>query len=109
AAVRLQRARVDADVVQPTVRVGDELEHQAAERLAGVSPAGLGRRLAFLVLLLHAHADDRRPVERAGQVVRHGVEQRLDADVLAAGAAQYWLDLASQGQLADDLAGRRRR
>ena len=52
AAVGLQRAGIDADVVQIAVPVGLNLEHQAAERLVGVGladelarPASSGRRL----------------------------------------------------------------
>ena len=97
----LQRAGVDAEVEQLAVRVGDDLEHQAAERLLRV-----GLALLFLVLLLRVDADDRRPVERAGQILGHRVEQRLDADVLAAGAAQHRLDVALERLLADHGADR---
>ena len=100
AAAGLERARVDADERQVAVGVVGDLEDQPAERLVGVGLAG------DLGPLLGVVADDRRLVERAGQVGGDGVEQPLDADVLEARPAEDRLGLAGQGRAAergDDL------
>ena len=96
----LELSRVDPDEREVAVGVVGDLEDQAAERLVG---AGLAGELGSLFGVV---ADDRRPVERAGQVGGDGVEQPLDADVLEARAAQDRLGLAGQRgapQGGDDL------
>ena len=57
--------------------------------------SGLGLR-AELGPLLGVVADDRRPVERAGQIGRDRVEQPLHADVLEARPAEHRLRSAGQ-------------
>ena len=98
--VRLQHAGVDADEEPVPVRVPRGLEHQAAERLLRV-----GLALLLLVRLLRVRADDRRPVERAGQVVRHRVEQRLNADVLAAASRTAPARSAARASARGSVAG----
>src|SRR4051794_15048817 len=87
ARARLELARVDAEVRELADEwVGRDLERESGERAAVV---GRARLLAPLVLALDVDdAGDRRDVERAGQVVEHRVEQRLDALVLERGAAE---------------------
>src|SRR3954470_912958 len=87
ARARLELARVDAEVRElADERVGRDLERERGERAAVV---GRARLLPRLVLALDLdHAADRRHVERAREVVEHGVEQRLDALVLERRAAQ---------------------
>jgi WD40 repeat protein len=100
-ALRLEYSGIDANVIQLAVRVGHDLEDQAAKWLFRIRFA-----LLFLVLLLGVDPDHRRPVEWAGQVPADGVEQRLNADVLAARTAQHRLDHATDRLGADDLPDR---
>src|SRR5262249_19247452 len=97
-APRLERAGVDPQVEQLTVGVGHDLEDQTAERLLGVGLALL------LLVLFRMMADNGRAVERAGEVISHGVHERLDADVLAAGTAEDRLDGSLQGQRTEGSA-----
>ncbi len=91
----VELARVDAKVGElADVGVGHDLEGQGRERLVVVGLAddvGAARRQAV----------DRRHVERRGQVVDDRVEQRLDALVLEARAAEHRRDRDVEGGLAD--------
>ena len=104
AAVRLQRAGVNADVVQIAVPVGLNLEHQAAKRLVGV---GLAEE--FRVGLLRVRALDRRNVGGAGQVERHGVQHRLHADPVQRRPAQHRHRQVVDRRLAQHAANQLRR
>src|SRR4051794_14099368 len=79
--------------------VGRDLERKRRERLL------VGRLARDLLRLVGAaHLDetgDRRDVERAGQVVEHGVEQWLDALVLERAAAEDRRERDRQRLLAD--------
>src|SRR4051794_2404815 len=96
----LELARVDAEVRElADERVGHDLEGQRRERRGVV---GRARLLPRLVLALDLdHAADRRHVERAREVVEHGVEQRLHALVLEGGAAEDRRHVEVERRLAD--------
>ena len=79
----LERARVDAEVRELAVGVGDDLERERGERLV-LAGLALDRLLA-----LHVGALRRRDVERRRQVVDDGVEHGLHALVLERRAAQH--------------------
>ena len=92
-----QGARVDPQVGELAhVGVGHDLEGQGGEG-GGV----VGRPLDGHALLAGDRAHGRRDVERAGQVVDHGVEHGLDALVLEGRAAQDGDGVAAQGDGAD--------
>ncbi len=74
----LETARVDPHEREVAVGVVGDLENQAGEWLIG---AGLACQLGSFLGVV---ADDRRPIERAGQVRRDRIEQPLHADVLEA-------------------------
>jgi hypothetical protein len=91
----LERARVDADKAELAEGIVDDLEGQGRKRLAVV-------RLADLDLeMMGIDALDRRLVERAGQVIDHRVEQRLNALVLEGASADHREDLQIDGGLAN--------
>src|SRR5205085_3459733 len=74
---RLERAGVDAHERQlADVLVRHDLEDEPRERVFSVGPA------LFFLARLRVGADHGRNVERAGEVVDDGVEQRLHAFVL---------------------------
>src|SRR3954466_8810302 len=89
-------AGVHADVGElAEVLVSLDLEGQRRERLALVGvPDDLG-------LAVEGGALDRLDVQRARQVVGHGVEQRLDALVLERRAGEHRVDLSCDGRPAD--------
>ncbi len=90
-------ARVDPDVREATEeRVHRDLERERREGLGRVGLADDDLLLVAHVVALHG-----RHVERAGEVVDHRVEHRLDAAVLERGAAEHRVDLAVDGELAD--------
>jgi hypothetical protein len=92
----LERARVHPEVRELAhVRVGHDLEGQGGERL------GVGRLALDLLVALHGDAGDRGQVDRAGQVVDDGVEQRLHALVLEGGAVEDRDDLVGDRAGAD--------
>ena len=81
----LEAARVDAEERQlADERVGGDLEREGRERLLVVD-----RRAAAPRPLAGMHPDDRRDVERRGQVVDDRVEHRLDALVLERRAGEH--------------------
>src|SRR4051794_36562011 len=89
-------AGVHADVGElAEVLVGLDLEGQRRERLALVGVPD------DLRLAVEGGALDRLDVQRAGQVVGHGVEQRLDALVLERRAGEHRVDLSCDGRPAD--------
>ena len=96
----VQRAGVDAEVRElADERVGHDLEAERRERLGVV---GLQDDLvAEVAALEHQVAVDRLDLQRRGQVVEHGVQQRLHALVLEGRAAQDRRDLDRQRVLAD--------
>ena len=100
ARARRQASRVHAEVGElADVGVGGDLERERRERLGVV---GLADDLALLLLALDQFgAHDRRHVQRRGQVVDDGVEQRLHALVLERGAAQHGGQFGRQRGLAD--------
>ena len=81
--VRLQVARIHPNVMQVAVPVGLNLEDQSTERLRDV---GFARR--FAVLVLRIGSLDRRHVGRAGEIPRHAVHDRLDANPIQRRAAE---------------------
>ena len=94
---RLQRARVRPDKDKlPDKRVGHDLEAKRRKGLAVVRPAH-----DLLLHMLRVMANDRRNVQRAGQVVDYRVQQRLHALVLERRAAQHREDIHRDGGLAD--------
>ena len=95
----LQRAGIDPHVVQIAMLVGIDFEDQAAKRRVGVGRATLRRVLVFGI-----DAFDRRHVGRAGQIIGHRVEQRLDADEIERRPAQHRHDQAVQRRLAQHAA-----
>ena len=100
ARARVELARVDAEV-------GELADEGSAMILKASAAKGRSRRrgaddLARLVLAADGlEPVDRRDVERAGQVVDDGVEQRLDALVLERRAAQDRRQLELERGLAD--------
>ena len=80
--------------------VGDDLEGEGAEGL-GVVRLANGGRVAQVDLLLRQRADDGGDVDRRGEEVDHGVEQRLHALVLEGGAAEDGDDRAGDGGLSE--------
>ena len=97
AAAGLELARVHAEVGElADERVGHDLEGERGEGRVVLRLAD-GRRVLLLALLRRLEALDGRDVERAGQVVEDGVEQRLHALVLEARAAE---DRRERGTLA---------
>ncbi len=99
----LERARVDAEVGELPVRVGDDLERQRRERLV------LARLALDRLLALHVGALRGRQVERRRQVVDDRVEHGLHALVLERGAAQHRHELELERADSDrvlDLGGR---
>jgi len=102
AAAGLELAGVDAEEGElADVGVGGDLVGERCERL-GVVGLALGRT-ALVLALDRLGALDRRHVERAGQEVDDGVEQRLDALVLERGAAEDRRHLDVERGLADRL------
>ena len=100
----LERAGVDAEVRElADERVGHDLEGERRERRVRI-----GRALV-LGLGLRVEAVHRRHVERARQVVDHGVEQQLDALVLEGRAEQDRRDLVGERAGADGAADHLRR
>ena len=92
----LERARVHPEVGElADVGVGHDLERQRRERLV------VGRLALDLLVALEGQAGDRGEVERAGQVVDDGVEQRLHALVLEGGAVEDRDDLVGDRAGAD--------
>ena len=90
----LELARVDAEVRELAVRVGDDLERERGERLVLVG-------LALDRLALHVDALGRRDVERRRQVVDDRVEHGLHALVLERRTAQHRHELERDRALAD--------
>ena len=78
----------------PDVRIGHDLEGERRERLVERGPP------RKLVLGARVDPVDRRHVERARQVVDHGVEQRLDALVLEGRSAEHRRDRDVERRLA---------
>ena len=100
----LERARVDPEVRElADVGVGHDLERQRRERLV------VGRLALDLFVALDRQAGDRRQVDRAGQVVDDGVEQRLHALVLERRAVEHGHDLVGDGAGAEGASAGRRR
>src|SRR6266513_856085 len=90
-----EHARIDPEERQlPHVRIGHDLEREGGERLL---VSGLAQRVRGVVV--RQVALDRRNVGGRGQVVHHGVEQRLDALVLEGGAREYRDDFAGDRRL----------
>ena len=86
--------------------VVDDLERQAGERRGRV---GRDHPAVVVDALFHAFLGrhlDAGHVDRAGQVVQHGVQQRLHALVLERGAAQHGPELAGDRALLDALLQR---
>src|SRR6266404_3588240 len=81
------------------MRVGNDLEDQAAKRLLSVWLAPL-----LLIGLTRIRAGHCGPIIGARQVPGYGVQQRLDADVLAARTTENRVNLAAQGLFPEDLA-----
>ena len=78
-------ARVDAEERELTdERVGHDLEGERGKRLFVVG-AALDRRALYL--RVEVDAFNRRDVERRGQIIDHGIEQRLHALILERRAA----------------------
>ena len=98
----LELARVDAEVGELAVGVGDDLERERGERLV---LAGL----ALDRLAVHVDALGGLDVDRRGQEVDDRVEHGLHALVLERGAAQHGHELERERAGADrglDLVGR---
>ena len=108
AAVGLQLAGIDADVVQVAVPVGLDLEHQAAERLVGS-----GLRICFCVGLLRdrrLRPAARRPgwADSSATASSSGCTPMPSrAEPHSTGTIRLWI-VASRSTLADQL-GRHRR
>ena len=98
----LERARVDAEVGELAVRVGDDLERERRERLVFARLA-LDRLLALQVGALR-----RRHVERRRQVVDDRVEHGLHALVLERRAAQHRHELEPERAEPESRSGSRR-
>ena len=98
----LQTPGVDAEVGQlADVRVGHDLEGQRRE---GLGVVGVARDLALALLAADQFvADDRRHVQRRGQVVEDGVKQRLHALVLERRTTQHGGQMGRERRLADRL------
>ncbi len=98
----LEAPGVDAEVGElADVGVGHDLEGERGERLGVI---GRARDLALALLALdRLGAGHRRHVQRRGQVVDDGVQQRLHALVLERGAAQHGRQLDRERRLADRL------
>src|SRR5262249_26585454 len=77
-AISLESARVNANEIKLTVRRRHYLEYETAKRLFGIRLASF-----FLVRLARIGADDRWPIDRAGQIPANRIPERLDANVLA--------------------------
>ena len=91
----LDRAAIDAEENQLAhVRIAPELEGERAE-LGGVVRRG-GHRVAARVLTL-----GRGHVQRGGEVIHHGVHQRLNAALAEGGAAHDRDELDLAGEAAD--------
>ena len=98
----LELARIDAREGQRAdERVVHDLERQRREGRVVRRRTRVGR------LAVHLEAFDRRNVQRAGQIVDDGVEQRLDALVLERRAAQHGHEREVERALADQLLQRR--
>ena len=92
----LDLARVDAaERDAADVRVVHDLERQHRQRL------GVERPAHRLLAGLHVDDVERLAVGRRGQIVDHGVEQRLHALVLEGRAAQHRIERARDRRLAD--------
>ena len=98
----LQNTGIDACKGQRThERIVHDLECQRAERrfvAGGTRVFGVG---------IGQNALDGRHVERAGQIIHHGIEQGLHALVLERRAAQHGHEFLVQRTLADQLLQRR--
>ena len=95
-----QRARVDPDVGQLAhVGVRHHLEGQGGEGLLVVGVA-----LFYLLGVVGADPLGGGEIERAGQVVHHGVEHGLDTLVLEGRPAQHGHHLGRQGGRAQGAA-----
>src|SRR4051812_27718790 len=96
----LKRPRVHAEVRElADERVGHDLEPERGERLGVVGAQD--DRVAVLAALLDDDAVDRLDLQRRGQVVQDGVQQRLHALVLECRAAEDGRHLDREGRLAD--------
>ena len=91
----LEHAGIDADEVQVGVGLGDDLEDEGAEGLAGGALAADDFFWFFRFV-----AGDRGNVERGRQVIADGVEHGLHADVAEGRAAQDGLAQTGDGALA---------
>ena len=92
----LERAGVDADEAQLAEGIVDDLECQSRQRLIVVRLADFSfggmRRIDAL---------DGRLVQRAGQVIDHGIQKRLDAFVFKCASADDWENFQVDGGLAN--------
>ena len=104
APARGELARVDAEVGElADVRVGHDLEGERREGLVVGGWRVNGGLVLGILDLAALDALDRLHVERARQVVDHGVEQRLHALVLEGGAGEHRGDRDVERRLADVL------
>ena len=98
-AVGLQSAGIDAQVVQIAVRIGHDLEDQAAEGLVGPR---LAREPG--VLFLRIRAFHRGHIQGAGQVGPHRIEHGLHAHLVQGRTAEHRHEDVVQRGLAEGLA-----
>ena len=94
-AALLELARVDPEVGELAVGIGDDLEGEGGEGLVDVGLA------LELLLALRVHAVGGRQVERRRHVVDDGVEQGLDALVLERRAGEHRHEAVVDGGVAD--------
>ena len=92
----LERARIDAHKAELAEWIVDDLEGQRRQRLAVVGLADHN-----LVVMRGIDALHRRLVQRAGQIIDHRVQQRLNALVLEGASADHREDLQIDGGLAN--------
>src|SRR5262249_60925873 len=85
-----QGSGINAHIIQLSVRIGDDLEYKAAKRILEIGLSAL-----FLVRLFRIPSNDRRSVQRTGQVADDRVQQWLDANVFAPAATENGLNETS--------------
>ena len=89
AAAAGKRTTIDASEVHIAVTVADDLEHQRTERSRRVGLAD-----HFFITGQTLVSNHGRNIHRAGQIVNHGVEQGLNADMFEGRPAQDGLNFA---------------